>query len=83
MSRDMRIAGATVCRVSKARLVIAAVVLEGRTQGDVARSYGVSQGWIRRLVTRYRDDSEAAQVSLFLVGEAGAAGRVLGVTAPR
>jgi hypothetical protein len=26
--------------------------------------------------------SEAAQVSLFLVGEAGAAGRVLGVTAP-
>ena len=32
---------------SKARLVITAVVLEGRTQGEVARQYGVSQGWVR------------------------------------
>ena len=46
--------------VSKARLVIVAVVVEGRTQGEVARDYGVSQGWISRLVARYRVEGEAA-----------------------
>ena len=46
--------------MSNARLVITAVVLEGRTQGDVARAYGVSQGWVSRLVARYRDEGEAA-----------------------
>jgi transposase len=47
-------------RMSKARLVITAVVVEGRTQGEVARAYGVSQGWISRLVARYRAEGEAA-----------------------
>jgi transposase InsO family protein len=46
--------------VSKARLVITAVVTEKRSQGEVARSYGVSQGWVSRLVARYRADGEAA-----------------------
>jgi len=46
--------------VSKARLVITAVVVEGRTQGEVARAYGVSQGWVSRLVARYRAEGEAA-----------------------
>jgi transposase InsO family protein len=46
--------------MSKARLVITAVVTEGRSQGEVARQYGVSQGWVSRLVARYRDESEAA-----------------------
>jgi transposase InsO family protein len=46
--------------VSKARLVITAVVIEGRSQSDVAREYGVSQGWISRLVARYRHEGEAA-----------------------
>jgi transposase InsO family protein len=46
--------------MSKARLVITAVVVEGRTQGEAARAYGVSQGWISRLVARYRADGEAA-----------------------
>ena len=45
---------------SKARLVITAVVLEGRTQGEVARQDGVSQGWVSRLVARYRAEGEAA-----------------------
>jgi hypothetical protein len=31
-----------------------------RSQGEVARPYGVSQGWISRLVARYRDEGEAA-----------------------
>lgn len=46
--------------MSKARLVITAVVMEGRSQGEVAREYGVSQGWVSRLVTRYRAEGEAA-----------------------
>ena len=46
--------------MSKARLVITAVVMEGRSQGEVAREYGVSQGWISRLAARYRAEGEAA-----------------------
>jgi transposase InsO family protein len=46
--------------VSKARLVITAVVLEGRSQSEVARAYGVSQGWISRLVARHRLEGEQA-----------------------
>jgi transposase InsO family protein len=46
--------------VSKARLVITAVVVEGRSQSEVSRTYGVSQSWISRLVARYRADGEAA-----------------------
>jgi len=46
--------------MSKARLVITAVVVEGRSQSEVARTYGVSQGWISRLVARYRTEGEAA-----------------------
>ena len=44
----------------KARLVITAVVTEGRSQGEVARAYGVSQGWVSRLAGRYRAEGEAA-----------------------
>jgi transposase InsO family protein len=46
--------------MSKARLVITAVVVEGRSQHEVARAYGVSQGWISRLVARFRREGEAA-----------------------
>jgi len=46
--------------MSKARLVITAVVVEGRSQGEVARAYGVSQGWVSRLVARYKAEGEAA-----------------------
>ena len=45
--------------MSKARLVIA-VVVEGRSQSEVARAYGVSQSWISRLVARYRAKGEPA-----------------------
>ena len=40
--------------MSKVRLVITAVVTEGRSQDEVARACGVSQGWVSRLVARYR-----------------------------
>ncbi|MGI8452224.1 MAG: helix-turn-helix domain-containing protein [Streptosporangiaceae bacterium] len=46
--------------MSKARLVITAVVTEGRSQGEVARAYGVSQGWVSRLVARYGAEGHAA-----------------------
>ena len=46
--------------MSRARLVITAVVLEGRSQAEVARSYGVSKGWVSKLVARYRAEGEAA-----------------------
>jgi transposase-like protein len=46
--------------MSKARLVITAVITEGRSQPEVARAYGVCQGWISRLVARYRAGGEAA-----------------------
>jgi transposase InsO family protein len=45
--------------VSKRRLVITAV-LNGQSQSEVARAYGVSQGWISRLMARYRAEGEAA-----------------------
>ncbi len=45
--------------MSKRRLVITAV-LAGTSQSEVARAYGVSQGWISRLMGRYRDEAEAA-----------------------
>jgi transposase InsO family protein len=44
----------------EARLVITAVVVEGRSQREVARAYGVSQGWVSRLVARYRAEGQAA-----------------------
>jgi transposase len=46
--------------VSKARLVITAVVVEGRGVREIARSYKVSPGWVSRLVARYRAEGEAA-----------------------
>ena len=46
--------------MSKTRLVITAVVLEGRTQVEVVRTYGVFKGWVSKLVTRYREQGEAA-----------------------
>jgi transposase len=46
--------------VSKARLVITAVVVEGRSQAEVARAYGVSKGWVSKLVARYRTEGETA-----------------------
>jgi len=46
--------------MSRARLVITAVVVEGRSQAEVALAYGVSPGWVSKLVARYRVEGEAA-----------------------
>jgi transposase len=46
--------------VSKARLIITAIAIEGRTQAEVANTYGVSEGWVSKLIARYRDEGETA-----------------------
>jgi len=46
--------------MSKAQLVITAVVLEGRSKSEVARDYGVSWFWVRQLVDRYLAEGAAA-----------------------
>jgi len=46
--------------VSKARLVISAVVLEGRPAAQVAAEYGVSKSWLYELLARYRAEGETA-----------------------
>jgi len=46
--------------MSRARLVITAVVFEHRGVREVGRAYGVSPGWVSRLVARYREEGEAA-----------------------
>jgi transposase InsO family protein len=45
--------------MSKRRLVITAV-LTGQSQSEAARTYRVSQGWISKLMARYRLEGEAA-----------------------
>ena len=46
--------------MSKARLVITAVIVEGRTQAEVAATYGVSKGWVSKLIARYNTEGETA-----------------------
>ena len=46
--------------MSMARVVITAVVLEGRSKSEVARDYGVSRRWVQTLVARYQVDGESA-----------------------
>jgi transposase InsO family protein len=46
--------------VSKARLIITAVIVERRSQAQVARDYGVSEGWVSKLIARYRAEGDSA-----------------------
>lgn len=46
--------------MSKARLVITAVEIEGITQAEAARRYGVSKGWVSKLIARYRAEGDTA-----------------------
>jgi transposase len=49
--------------MSKAQLVITAVVLEGRSKSAVARDYDVSRFWVQQLVKRYKTEGSAAFAS--------------------
>ena len=53
-------AGPDAPRMSKARLVITAVIVEKRPVSEVARSYGVARSWIYTLLARYQAEGEAA-----------------------
>ena len=46
--------------MSKTRAVIMSVVVEGRSQADTARIFGVSPSWVSKLVARYRLEGDAA-----------------------
>lgn len=46
--------------MSKNRLIITAVILEGRPQAQVARDYGVSKSWVSKLIARYRAEGDTA-----------------------
>ena len=46
--------------MSKARLVITAVIVEKRPVGEVAREYQVARSWVYKLLARYRLEGEAA-----------------------
>jgi transposase InsO family protein len=46
--------------MSKARLVITAVIAEKRPVREVARDYGVARSWIYALLARYQAEGEAA-----------------------
>jgi transposase InsO family protein len=46
--------------VSKARLVITAVVVEGRPVREVSTAYGVARSWIYELLARYRKEGDQA-----------------------
>jgi transposase InsO family protein len=60
MSQD--IGKGAVCDgvVSRAKLIITAVTVEGLSQAEVARRYGISQAWVSRLMARFRDEGEGA-----------------------
>ena len=45
--------------MSVARLVVAAVVVEGRSKSEVARCYGVSRRWVITVVQRFLAEGEA------------------------
>jgi transposase len=46
--------------MSMARVVITAVVVEGRSKSEVARDYGLSRRWVQKLVARYTIEGEVA-----------------------
>jgi transposase InsO family protein len=46
--------------MSKARLVVTAVIIEKRPVSEVARTYGVARSWVYVLLARYREQGEAA-----------------------
>ncbi len=46
--------------MSRARLVITAITKQGLTQAEAARTYGLSEATVSRLMARYRAEGEAA-----------------------
>ncbi|MEI2764346.1 MAG: integrase core domain-containing protein [Dermatophilaceae bacterium] len=62
--------------MSKARLVITAVILQGLSQAEAARQYGLSPAWVSRLVARYRLEGQAAVRTAVAAAQDQPTGRV-------
>ncbi|MDX3006923.1 hypothetical protein PWY87_35005 [Kribbella solani] len=41
--------------MSKARLVVTAIEIEGRSVAEVVAAYGVARSWVYELLARYRN----------------------------
>jgi transposase len=48
--------------MSKARLVITAVVIGKRPVGEVIADYGISKSWFYELLARYREEGGCQRV---------------------
>src|SRR3954466_1483707 len=46
--------------MSKTRLVITAIQVEGRSAAEVVADYGISRSWLYELLARYRAEGDAA-----------------------
>ena len=46
--------------MSRAKLVITAIAKQGLSQAEAARTYGLSQAWVSRLMARHRAEGDAA-----------------------
>ena len=46
--------------MSKRRAIILSVTVEGFSQAETARRYGVTRGWVSKLLAQYRTHGEAA-----------------------
>jgi len=46
--------------MSLARVVVTAVIVEGRSKTQVARDYGVARSWVYELLKRFEEEGEAA-----------------------
>ncbi|MGZ4753251.1 MAG: helix-turn-helix domain-containing protein, partial [Oryzihumus sp.] len=46
--------------MSRARLVITAITKQGLTQAEAARTYGLSEATVSRLMARHRAEGDAA-----------------------
>ena len=46
--------------MSKARLIITAVTVQGLSQAEAARRYNASPGWVSKLIARWRIEGDAA-----------------------
>ena len=65
--------------MSKARLVITAVASGGMTQAEAATAYGVSPGWVSKLMARYRTALRNPNVDII----AHPSGRKIGIRGRR
>jgi hypothetical protein len=63
LSRDL-CGGLDAAGMSKARLVVTAVILKKRPASEVARSYTVTRSWVYALLARYREEGGGVRAAV-------------------